>query len=177
MTTSVHTTGRNVADGGPRSFPTRIDMPADVRERVVTLLNQQLADTADLYSQTKQAHWNVKGPEFYQLHEMFDQLAESVEGFIDLIAERVTALGGEAQGTVRMAAQASRLPEYPTDLRRGLQHVEVLAERYAQYAASTREGIDVAAQAGDAGTSDLLTEVVRAIDKHLWFLDAHCQTE
>ena len=132
--------------------PSRRDLPADARERMVVLLNQQLADTTDLYSQTKQAHWNVKGPGFYQLHELFDGLAESVEGLIDLIAEHVTALGGEARGTVRLAAEASRLPEYPTDLQRGLQHVESLAERwYAQYAASTRKGIDVAAQAGDAG--------------------------
>lgn len=165
--TSVDTTSR--------TFVTCNDLPQVVRERMIALLNQQLADTADLYSQTKQAHWNVKGPEFYQLHELFDELAESVEGFIDAIAERVTALGGEACGTVRMAAAGSRLPEYPTALTRGLQHVEALAERYSQYAASARSGIDAAIEVGDAGTADLLTDVVRAIDKHLWSLDAHPQ--
>jgi starvation-inducible DNA-binding protein len=163
-------------DGRGPMFKTRNDLPHTTRERMIGLLNQQLADVTDLYSQTKQAHWNVKGPEFYQLHQFFDELAESVEGFIDMIAERVTALGGAAKGTVRMAAGGSRLPEYPTELSQGLQHVEALAERYAQFAASTRQGIDAAAEAGDAGTSDLLTEVVRAIDKHLWFLDAHLQT-
>ncbi|MGH2586530.1 MAG: DNA starvation/stationary phase protection protein Dps [Dehalococcoidia bacterium] len=169
--------GQTTANGRGRTFTTRIDLPERVRSRVIALLNQQLADTSDLYSQTKQAHWNVKGPEFFQLHELFDQLAESVEGFIDLIAERVTALGGEARGTVRMAAGGSRLAEYPDTLKRGLQHVEVLAERYAQYAAAVRADIDTTAKLGDQGTSDLFIEIVRATDKHLWFLDAHLQTD
>jgi starvation-inducible DNA-binding protein len=176
MTTQIRETERN-ATGHGRTYRTRIDLPASVRERMIELLNQQLASTSDLYSQSKQAHWNVKGPEFFQLHELFDDLAESVEAFIDLVAERITALGGEALGTVRMAAQASQLPEYPTDLKRGLQHVEALADRFAHYGAATRKGIDVAAEAGDAGTADLLTEVVRTIDKQLWFLDAHLQSE
>jgi starvation-inducible DNA-binding protein len=168
---------RTTANGQTRTFATRNDLPAAVRETMISLLNRDLADTSDLYSQTKQAHWNVKGPEFYQLHELFDELAESVEGFIDMIAERVTALGGEACGTVRMAAAGSRLPEYPRNLAHGLQHVEALAERYSQYAATIRADIDRSAEAGDAGTADMLTEVVRAIDKHLWFLDAHLQSK
>ncbi len=169
--------GRRGAEGKERLAETRSDLALETRRKMVSLLNQQLADTSDLYSQTKQAHWNVKGPEFFQLHELFDLLAKNIDGYIDQIAERVTALGGEARGTVRMAAADSRLPEFPEGLRRGLQHVEALAERYAAYAASTRTGIDTAEQAGDTGTADLLTEVVRDIDKHLWFLEAHCQTE
>jgi len=99
----------------PKTFTTRIDLAPETRAQMIALLNQQLADTFDLFSQTKQAHWNVKGAQFYQLHELFDKLAEEVEGFVDLIAERATALGGTAMGTVRMAAGASRLPEYPVD--------------------------------------------------------------
>src|SRR5512135_1140575 len=96
-----------------QEIETRIDIPAKTREQVITMLNQQLADTFDLYSQTKQAHWNVKGPEFFQLHKLFDKLAEGVLEAIDTIAERVTALGGVAMGTAHMAAQSSRLPEFP----------------------------------------------------------------
>src|SRR5687767_14692724 len=92
-----------------RTFPTRIDLAADKRDKLVEILNQQLADTFDLYSQSKQAHWNVKGPQFHQLHELFDDLAEELQGYTDLIAERATALGGTALGTVRMSAEASRL--------------------------------------------------------------------
>ena len=152
---------------------TRHDLPVSTRERMVELLNQQLADATDLYAQTKQAHWNVIGPQFYQLHELSDQLAESIEGYIDLIAERATALGGAASGTVRMAATASRLPEYPAGLIDGLCSVELLAERYAGYAATTRAAIDSATEAGDADTADLFTEISRGLDKHLWFLEAH----
>lgn len=160
-----------------RMYCTRNDLPQETRERTIGLLNQQLADTTDRYTQTKQAHWNVHGPKFFQLHELFDELAEAVQGYVDLIAERATALGGEAAGTVRMAAENSRLPEYPTDLKRGLQHVEALVERYANYAATIRSGIAESADAGDADTSDLLTELSRGVDKHLWFLEAHLQSE
>jgi starvation-inducible DNA-binding protein len=158
-------------------FRTRNDLPQPTREQMVALCNQQLADTADLYSQTKHAHWNVRGPEFYQLHELFDELAESIEGFIDMIAERATALGGEAMGTLRMAAANSSLPEYPERPKTGMAHVEALAERFGQLAASTRAAIEEASAAGDQDTADLFTEISRGLDKSLWFLEAHLQTE
>lgn len=158
-----------------KSFTTRIDLPVHVRERMRALLQQQVADTFDLYSQTKQAHWNVKGAQFYSLHELFDDLAAELLGQIDLLAERITALGGLALGTVRAAASASRLPEYPAATVDSLPTVEALAERFAALAASTRAAIEEATRAGDAGTADLLTEISRALDKALWFLEAHAQ--
>ena len=157
------------------TFATRIDLPASVREKMIALLNQQLADTFDLYSQIKQAHWNIKGPQFIALHELFDKLAEDVEDSVDTIAERATALGGTALGTSRMAAQASRLPEYPSDAFPGPKAITALAERFAALAKSTREGIDTAANSGDADTADVFTEVSRSLDKNLWFLEAHLQ--
>jgi starvation-inducible DNA-binding protein len=158
-------------------FATRIDLPEDKRQQLVEMLNQQLADTFDLYSQTKQAHWNVKGSEFYQLHELFDELAEPLLKFADEIAERVTALGGQAMGTARMAASSSRLDEYPTDVVESLGHVETLAERYANYAATSRAAIDIAIdEYGDQGTGDMFNDIVRVIDKSLWFLEAHLQS-
>jgi starvation-inducible DNA-binding protein len=155
---------------------TRTDLPSETREKMTALLNQQLADIFDLYSQTKQAHWNVKGTQFYQLHLLFDKLADELEDFVDLIAERVTALGGMAMGTVRMASSASRLPEYPFDNVDSLPSVEALATRYASLAATMRAGIDTAGQHGDMDTADLFTEVSRGLDKGLWFLEAHLQT-
>src|SRR6478735_5573433 len=125
-------------------YSTRNDLPEALRRKVVDLLNQNLADVLDLGLQTKQAHWNVKGPHFIALHELFDKLAEEVEGFIDEIAERVTSLGGTALGTVRMAAKASTLKEYPVDIFDGKEHVKALADRFAAYAASTRSAIDKA---------------------------------
>jgi starvation-inducible DNA-binding protein len=156
-------------------FHTRIDLAPDMREMVSALLNQQLADTFDLYSQTKQAHWNVKGAQFYPLHELFDKLAGELEGYVDLIAERVTTLGGTAMGTVRLSSAASRLPEYPLDAIGSLPSVEALVARYASLAATTRAAIDMATEHGDMDTADLFTEVSRGLDKALWFLEAHLQ--
>src|SRR3712207_9098351 len=79
-----------------RTFETAVDLPAETRAAMIQLLNQELADTADLYSQTKQAHWNVKGIHFYQLHLLFDQLAEKRQGEADELAERATEIGGYA---------------------------------------------------------------------------------
>jgi starvation-inducible DNA-binding protein len=158
-----------------RAFATKIDLAPEVREQAIALLNQQLADTSDLYSQTKQAHWNVKGMQFYQLHLLFDSLAETVEEYIDQIAERATALGGTALGTARMSAAGSRLPEYPLDAVEGRQHVEALAVRFASLAKTSRAAIESANTIGDADTADLFTQISRGLDKHLWFLEAHLQ--
>ena len=156
-----------------RFRPTRIDLSIDVRTSVADLLNETLAATLDLKTQIKQAHWNVKGMDFYQLHELFDELATEVEEFIDLVAERVTALAGTAMGTARLAAQRSILPEYPYDIVEGSEHVAALAERFAMYAKHLREAIEKTNDLGDADTADLYTEVSRTIDKRLWFLEAH----
>ncbi|MGE5659220.1 MAG: DNA starvation/stationary phase protection protein Dps [Actinomycetota bacterium] len=156
--------------------PSRIDLSTETRSQVIGILNQTVATTLDLKTQVKQAHWNVKGMDFYQLHELFDELATELEGYIDEFAERITALGGLAVGTARAAAAGSMLPEYPFDILDGKDHVTALADRYAPYAKSLREAIDKTAELGDADTADLYTEVSRAIDKRLWFLDAHLQT-
>lgn len=158
------------------TFETRIDLPAERRKKLTDLLNQQLADTFDLYSQSKQAHWNVKGPQFLQLHELFDHLAKELEGYIDQIAERATALGGTALGTVRMSADRSRLAEYPLDVIGSMETVEVLADRFASLAANTRAAIDSSEELRDADTADLFTEVSRGLDKDLWFLESHLQS-
>ncbi len=154
---------------------TRIDIPAPAREQLTTMLNQQLADTFDLYSQTKQAHWNVKGPEFYQLHKLFDELAELILEDVDLIAERVTALGGVAMGTAHMAAQSSRLPEFPGRPVQAMACVEVLAVRYASLAETTRAAINIASERQDETTANMLQEISHGLDKSLWFLEAHLQ--
>jgi starvation-inducible DNA-binding protein len=154
---------------------TRNDIPAEQRKKLVTLLNQQLADTLDLYSQTKFAHWNVKGSDFIQLHLFYDTLAEHVIGFVDLIAERATTLGGTALGTTRMAAKTSALDEFPSTALNGMDSVTALAERFASYAQSTRQAIEDSDKLEDDDTSDLFTEVSRQIDTDLWFLEAHLQ--
>jgi len=158
-----------------RLSSTRNDLSAETRAQIVPLLNQHLADTIDLYSHTKQAHWNVNGPHFFALHELFDKLAAQLEEYVDTIAERTTALGGTALGTARQCAATSRLPEYPSDATTGMQHVEALAMRYAALGATCRLAIDTSSQFGDADTADLFTEISRGLDKFLWFLESHLQ--
>jgi starvation-inducible DNA-binding protein len=160
-----------------RLFPTRIDLAADVRERVTAMLNRQLATLTDLYSQTKHAHWNVKGSNFWGLHTLFDTLAEGLEEHIDDTAERITALGGAAKGTVRMAAGQSRLDDFPDGVHAGLEVVGVLADRYAVAGKEARQGIAQADEHGDADTADLLTAVSRYLDKSLYFLESHLQQD
>ncbi len=158
-----------------RSFKTSIDIPEKQRAEVIALLNARLADTIDLKTQTKHAHWNVKGPQFQQLHELFDSIATNLEAHSDLIAERVTALGGTANGTARQVASSSSLAEYEFDATTGTDHLRALASRLALLAAEVRAAIDASGRLGDQSTADVFTEISRATDKDLWFLEAHLQ--
>jgi starvation-inducible DNA-binding protein len=155
---------------------TRNDLPARTRAKVIESLNARLADAIDLGAQAKHAHWNVKGPNFIALHELFDKIAESVEEHIDELAERITALGGTAFGTIPAVARASSLAPYPENIVDGLQHVDALAAALAQFGKKIRKGIDDVGKQGDADTADLYTGISREVDKNLWFLEAHLQS-
>lgn len=152
---------------------TRNDLGLKSRMEVCDILNLILADLFDLYSQTKQAHWTVRGKHFYSLHKLFDDLAGVVDGQLDPLAERITALGGTPQGTIRQASTVSRLPEYPSKLNDDLSHVSELIIRWAQAANTVRKAIDTTTSEGDAVTADLLTGMAADLDKGLWFLEAH----
>ncbi|HMM80406.1 MAG TPA: DNA starvation/stationary phase protection protein Dps [Pyrinomonadaceae bacterium] len=154
---------------------TKIDIPKDAREKLIAILNQRLADAADLKSQAKQAHWNVKGMSFIALHELFDRVATEVDPMADDIAERITSLGGTALGTVRVAAQNSELPEYPLEISDGSDHVDALSTALAEFGRWVRADIDRTDELGDKDTADLFTGVSRNIDKLLWFVEAHQQ--
>ena len=151
---------------------TAIDLPAKARTSLVALLNQQLANVSDLYTQTKQAHWNVRGPEFYQLHKLFDDLAATLPEHIDTIAERAVTLGGLATGTARDAAKHSEIPEFPHEPG-AMDYVKELVKRYGQVGNSVRKAIDASDDLGDVDSADLLTAVSRELDKSLYFLEAH----
>jgi starvation-inducible DNA-binding protein len=138
-------------------------------------MNQRLADAVDLQSQIKQAHWNVKGPNFIGLHKLFDEVYGAVESYVDLIAERIVQLGGVAEGTVRVAASRTRLPEYPLDIADGAAHVEAVARALSTFGQTARATIDEADEFDDKDTADIFTEISRGIDKWLWFVEAHSQ--
>jgi len=165
----------NSTTKGPTMYETENDIPKSARAELNALINQRLADVIDLQLQLKQAHWNVKGPHFIGLHELFDKIAEDVETYVDEIAERVVQLGGIAQGTVRVAAAGSRLEEYPLTIADGSAHVEAVAKALSTFGREARLSIDEANALDDADTADLFTEVSRGIDKWLWFVEAHSQ--
>ena len=159
-----------------RLFPTKNDLPQASRAKVSDLLNQRLADCIDLQTQCKQAHWNVKGPNFIALHQLFDDINTDVSGYVDLLAERVVQLGGVAEGTSRMVAARTTLEEYPT-VTDGRAHVDALSSALAAFGETARKAIAQVDELDDADTVDILTEISRGIDKWLWFVEAHLQGE
>lgn len=156
-------------------YETENDLPKTARVELSALINQRLADAVDLQMQLKQAHWNVKGPHFIGLHELFDEIYGEVESYVDMIAERIVQLGGIAQGTVRVSAARSRLDEYPLAIAEGTAHVEAVARALSAFGREARMTIDEADKLVDADTADLFTEISRGIDKWLWFIEAHSQ--
>lgn len=154
-------------------YQSHLDLPAHIRKASIALLQARLSDALDLEAQMKQAHWNVKGRDFIQLHELFDSIHDHVEEFVDMIAERITTLGGVADGRVQTTAKTSKLYEYSLETNGGEAHLKAVAAVLAQFGKAVRADIDEAAKINDAGTTDLFTEISRETDKQLWFVEAH----
>jgi starvation-inducible DNA-binding protein len=159
----------------PKMYETENDLSQARRSELNALMNQRLASAVDLQMQMKQAHWNVKGPSFIGLHELFDKANEAVESYVDMLAERIVQLGGIAEGTVRVSAARSRLAEYPSAIADGMAHVEAVARALSTFGQEARSTINEADELDDADTADLFTEISRGIDKWLWFVEAHSQ--
>ena len=158
-----------------RTYPTRNDLSANAKTVSIKVLNARLAESIDLALLTKQAHWNIKGPHFIALHEMIDGFRTEIDGHVDTIAERAVQLGGTALGTTQEVAKATTLAPYPTEISSSKDHLAALIERYAKAAASARAANEETDAVGDADTADLFTAYSRALDKALWFLEAHVQ--
>jgi starvation-inducible DNA-binding protein len=166
-------TGRTTSSDVRR---TKNSLPADVRVQVCSLLNQRLADAIELQTQCKQAHWNVKGPSFIALHELFDKVYEDAGEYADLVAERIVQLGGVAEGTTRVAAQRTTLIDYPLTITTGEEHVAALSDALAEFGRTARVGIEEMNELEDADSADVLTEISRGVDKWLWMVEAHLPT-
>jgi starvation-inducible DNA-binding protein len=158
-------------------YPTKNDLSEQMRSQLVELLNARLADGIDLMLQAKQAHWNVKGPNFYPLHELFDKLEEDTREYVDLIAERAAQLGGIVEGTIRLAAKRSSLDEYPLQIIEGRDHLDALSTAIAKLGKAVRQAISQSDELGDAGTTDIFTEASRGLDKLLWFVESHLRAK
>lgn len=164
-----------IIDEATDMYTTENDVSLDHRTNLNRLMNQRLATAIDLQMQMKQAHWNVKGPSFIALHELFDKAHEEVEGYVDMIAERIVQFGGIARGTVRSSAASTELADYPAAISEGPAHVEAVARALSTFGSDVRNMIAEANELGDAGTADIFTEISRGIDKMLWFVEAHSQ--
>ena len=158
-------------------YATHNPLSISIRENVLGKLQGHLADCLDLFTQFKHAQWNVKGPHFFGLHQQFRKSASACLRHCDILAERITALGGRADGTARMVAAQSTLTELPLDTRDGSVYVAVVAERLSVFTKAVRASIAPMVNCGDAATAALLTEIVREDDRQLGFLDAHLQAE
>jgi starvation-inducible DNA-binding protein len=156
-------------------FPTKNDLSEPVRLQMIETLNLRLADAIALQTQAKQAHWNVKGPNFIALHRLFDEVSEAVLEYVDLIAERAVQLGGVAEGTARMAVQRAQLAPYPLDISAGEDHCAALSSALGTFGSAVRREIGAAPAAGDPGTSDVYTQISRGVDGWIWFVEAHLQ--
>jgi len=152
-----------------------INLKANAKSAVIEVLNARLADAIDLALVTKQAHWNLKGPNFIAVHEMLDPMRANLDGHVDVIAERIAQLDGIALGTSQIVAKASSLDAYPTDIRKVADHLAALTDRYAKLANQVREDIDNTDEAGDADSADILTAFSRDLDKNLWFIKSHLE--
>jgi starvation-inducible DNA-binding protein len=159
----------------PMAYRSANDMKSNTKKVSIEILNARLADSIDLALLTKQAHWNIKGPNFIALHELIDGFRATIDGHADTIAERVVQLGGVAMGTIQIVAKDSALEPYPTDIFKGKDHLKALIARYGKTANALRAAIDQTAEVGDLGTSDIFTAYSRDLDKALWFLEAHVQ--
>lgn len=154
---------------------TRMSLPEKKRIEIIDILNKSLASTTDLYNQLKHAHWNVKGPQFIMLHKLFDEIAEELEGYIDVIAERITSLGGTALGTAQEAVKNTQLRLYPTNIFEAEDHIEHLAHNFAILGELSRNNMDQTEELDDMATNDVYIDLVRMLDKNLWFIEAHVQ--
>ncbi len=154
-------------------YASRLDIPEHTRKGCIALLQERLSDCLDLEAQMKQAHWNVKGPDFIQLHQLFDKVHAIIEDFADTIAERITSLGGVADGRVKTTAGKTHLYEYSLQAHLGDQHLRAVAAATAQFGKYIRADISRADQIGDPDTADLLTQISRETDKQLWMVESH----
>src|SRR5256885_3500578 len=157
--------------------PTKNDLPEATRRKMIELCNARLAEAIDLQTQTKQAHWNVRGANFIALHKLFDEVNSDVEDYVDLIAERAVQLGGSVEGTARSVAKRSTLAEYPLKGGTGRQHVDALSSALAAFGKLIRSAIEESDRAEDKDTNDIFIEVSRGVDKWLWMVEAHLQPE
>lgn len=154
-------------------LPTRNTLSEETRAQVVLLTNRTIASLIDLQLQTKQTHWNLRAPQFIAIHEMLDVFYTDLDKYVDLLAERITHLGGNAYGTLEAVNSQTTLEAYPTKSLTWESRLEHFANVIALAGALCRDAIDATEEAGDAVTTDIYTGVAKGIDMWLWKVESH----
>lgn len=173
MATQIREVTKQAQDVKTLPHKSHIKLDQKTRSAVVELLNARLADGIDLALIIKQAHWNMRGPNFIAVHELMDQFRDDMDAGNDLIAERAAQLGGAVFGTTQTVAESTTVKPYPVNIFSVEDHLNALIDRFSTVANAIRDAIDAAEEAGDADTADIFTEVSRTLDKNLWFLESH----
>jgi starvation-inducible DNA-binding protein len=146
-------------------------LPEEQQAKMIEILNRRLADAIDLQLQSRQAYWNVKGPNFMSLRELFDKVAQGVEEYANLIAEHIVQLGGVAEGTAHAVAGRSSLDGYGLASADGNDHLSALSATLADFGRHARYASAQATELKDADTAAIFTEIARGTDKWLWFVE------
>jgi starvation-inducible DNA-binding protein len=161
--------GKVVADHGGGTMKIDIGIAEDARKSIVGALERVLADTYTLYLKTHNFHWNVTGPQFNDLHAMF--MAQYVEmwGAVDLVAERIRALGSFAPGSYRDFSKLSSIAE-AEDVPVAMDMVRQLVDGHEAVIRTARAALRPAESANDQSTLDLLTQRLQVHEKTAWML-------
>ena len=160
-----------------RSIQGQLMQPEIKSVELIELCNACLADAIDLQMQCKHAHWNVKGPNFSALHQLFDQVNEDVEDYVDLIAERAVQLGGIANATAHVVTTWAHMPENDAQSASERDYLQNLTAELASFGKIAREAIGQSNEFGDAVSADIFTEITRGLEKWLWMVEAHLQSQ
>ena len=150
-------------------------LPEEQLAKLIELLNRRLADAIDLQLQSRQAYWNVKGPNFMAQRELFDKVAGGVEEYANLIAERIVQLGGMAEGSAHAVAGRSSLDGYLLPSADGSGYIGALSTTLTNFGRHARYASEQASELKDADTAAIFTEIGRGIDKWIWFVETSQQ--
>lgn len=156
---------------------TQNTLPADTRHVSIEAMNSIVAHMIDVALAAKHAHWNVRGPGFLSYHQLFDRTFNELMTQIDAVGERVTALGGIAQGTVQTVVGATPLAPYPVLSIAEQEHATELSMRLGQLGTTVRAAAIDAGRRDDIVTADVLTDASAAVDSLLWLIESHRTTE
>lgn len=137
------------------------------------MLDQTLVNLIDLEAQLRLAHWNSKGPHFIGLHKLYDDILDSVQGFIDETAERMGSLGGIPNSRATHISETTELSPFPEDTFRDTEVLEIIITRCGEVSNNIREAITVSSDIEDDVTTDLFTQIAADLDKQLYLLQSH----